>query len=328
MPAPTYVPITDLQLAPEAPWTSSLAKQMRDNMISVIQGGAGAPRMGPGLLSIGGGMADLVLTDAWAPTLAGHYDFESDGPTEIITPATWPWFVWLRVLGDVEISTTITMDGIDDALAALLPSFGGFSGASAGSGNIAGQASSGGGSLGAGGAGFNHTDTLAGGLGTTSLFRRWARPQPLFGGRGGTAVNGSRAKGGGCLILMVDGNLDMTGGTLDCSGKAGTNDGTGAGGAGAGGSLFVYCSKQITGGTFKANGGVAGSEVSGTNTGGGGAGAGYVGVVAKTYGGTQTLQANGSAGGSGGGNSGTAGNNGVTEKITLSDEFINALVRR
>jgi hypothetical protein len=42
---PAYIPITDAQTDPDAPLTSELAKQWRDNPIAIIEGATGAPRI-------------------------------------------------------------------------------------------------------------------------------------------------------------------------------------------------------------------------------------------------------------------------------------------
>jgi hypothetical protein len=42
---PAYIPITDAQADPEAPLTSELAKQWRDNPLAIAEGASGAPKI-------------------------------------------------------------------------------------------------------------------------------------------------------------------------------------------------------------------------------------------------------------------------------------------
>lgn len=329
MTAPAYVAITDAQIAPEKPFTSSLAHQFRDNMLAVIGGGLNAPTMGPGLLSIGGSTADGDLTNGWAPTDPGFYDFNSQAPSVLSSTRTLPWFTYLRVLGDLTISATQTVDKLPIVLASHLPAsafplFGMVagdpgvdvdSGAAVGSGGGGGAHHAAGGSNGLGGG-----NAAAGGTARSlSALNRWWLSKTLpVGGRGGKDQAGNvSAQAGGCLILSVAGNLLMTGGTLTAPAANSSN----AAGGSAGGTIIVLCTGTVTDGTFLAVGGNGG----GSSNGGGGGSGGAVVVAANAYAGSQTLTA---TKGNGGGASGNDGGAGYTSKVTISAELLRGLFWR
>ncbi len=326
MPVPTYVPITDAQLAPEKPFTSSLAKQFRDNMLSVIGGGLDAPTMGPGLLGIGGGRADGLLTDAWTPTLPGYYDFESDEPSILSTPRSAPWFTCLRLYGDLTLSSLITINNVpdDDKLLALMGLSRGNAGAMAV--GTAGEGSGGGGHHGAGGDSEAGPPNLGGTARSLSGLNRWWLSRTLpCGGQGGTNYSGASlgGLGGGVAVLLVEGDIDATGGGISAPGEVGHSS-SGAGGSsggGAAGTIIVACTGTVIGGTWSAVGGAGGTRSPGDSGGGSG---GAVIIAANAYG---TVPTTNVAGGSGPGGA-TDGGAGIASLLTISAELLRGLFWR
>jgi hypothetical protein len=65
---PSYIPITDTQIDPDAPLTSQLAYQWRDNPIAIADGAAGAPRIARLALENDGFIKDEgpIITTDWA----------------------------------------------------------------------------------------------------------------------------------------------------------------------------------------------------------------------------------------------------------------------
>jgi len=178
------------------------------------------------------------------------------------------------------------------------------SGAGGGTGGSAGGAVSGG----AGGVG-------AGGFAAAAVSRGYLL-ESYGGGSGASAVaitsSGTVAiggSGGGTITLFVEGDLDLSSGTLNASG---TNGDTGTAltsscGGGGGGVVKASCTGTMTNGTLSANGAVGVRNSAGVAGGGGGGGAF---AVAAVYAGSQTLSANGGAGANGGG-AGGAGSSAV-----------------
>jgi hypothetical protein len=112
--------------------------------------------------------------------------------------------------------------------------------------------------------------------------------------------------GGGCLKIMIDGDLNMEGATLSANGgdqiQGVITSSRSAGGGG--GSVIIVCRGKITcgaGATIKANGGAAANG----NAGGGG----YVAVIANEIEGQLNIECVG-------GNGSNAGNGGYAEVIT------------
>lgn len=96
------------------------------------------------------------------------------------------------------------------------------------------------------------------------------------GGGGSTNPGGAGGNGGGAIVLIVSGNLDMTGGTINVSGNdgsaaAGANGG--GGGGGAGGVIVLAYTGTYTSGTLTVAGGTGGAGA-GTGTAGGNGGNG------------------------------------------------------
>lgn len=319
MPVPEYIEIPDSDIDPESPINYSLLARLRDNILAVIGGGLNAPTMGPGLLGIGGGAADLPLEDSWAPTAPGYYDFDTNGPSVLSSPRTLPWFTFLRHRGDLTISATQTVAAMTNFEQAAL--FGLVPGPAGADATASPNGAGGGGNHGAGGGGSGGGGSGAGATARplNTLNRWWLSKMLPLGGVGGIGQDSGflgYSSPGGVLVLLVDGNLLMTGGTLTA--PAPTN---GTGGAGSAAStLIVVCTGTLTNGTFLAHGGNAGAATGSGVSGGGGAG-GAIQLVANAYAGTQTLTATGGTGN-------VAGATGYTSAITLSAELIRGLIWR
>ena len=164
-----------------------------------------------------------------------------------------------------------------------------FAGGAAGAKNwgAGGAGQNGGGGGGAGG--LNVTGT-AGASGAGGSAERYVSSSNSAG-TGGGAGN----LGGGVIILLVGGNLTITGG-FDCSGSPGGNGGEnsyntstsvyggGGGGGGGGGRVFICHKGTISNtGTFNVNGGAAGTYI-GVHLNGKNGTAGSIGTTAvKTY---------------------------------------------
>lgn len=333
MPVPDYIEIPDSDIDPESPINYSLLARLRDNILAVIGGGLGAPAMRPSLLGLYGSSAEGVLLDSWAPTAAGYYDFESDEPSILSTAHAIPWFSFIRVSGDLTISNTLTIDQVpSDHAAEIFGLTPGAPGAAGDSTIVLGQGGCGGGGghHAAGGAGGSSAIDGAGGAARSlsSDFRWWLSKTLPCGGQGGDGgvAGAGNTLGGGVIVLMVEGNLVLTGGTIQAPGAAGvflTSGGNvAATGGGAGGTIIVICTGTITGGTFLAPGGAGGNNSAGG--GGGGGSGGAIVLVASAYAGVQVKTA---AGGSGPG-AGADGGAGYTEQTTLTAEVIRGLFWR
>lgn len=103
--------------------------------------------------------------------------------------------------------------------------------------------------------------------------------------------------GGGCLKLLVDGDIYMEGATVDASGSAAFYEPTDYRLAGGGGGIIIICKGTIycgAGALLRANGGDGSVPL---DDGCGGGGGGYVGVVANRIEGTLNIEAIGGPGG-------------------------------
>lgn len=297
------------------PITYEQGRAFFNNPKAIAEGSTGAPRINPRAIAPGGSRVDGTFTNAsTAPTYPGIYEYDA---ITLSIAKTFPYLSLLRVDGDVTISNTLSLSVGDDSEFTKAQAFDILRGNNGPSGTTT---CPGGASIGYGG-----TDTGSGtppaGRDVTGLSRLWAKKRPFVGGRSGPTSLSHLGRGGGGLLLIIHGNLIMTGGTIDATGQTGeTTSGNHAGGGG-GGSIIVICTGTITGGTFKAEGGV-GSGGGGTASGGGGGG--YVALVASAYAGTQTISV---AGGVGNG-SATDGGVGYSETVTLTEPEINGLVLR
>lgn len=306
------------RFAVKKPIDFELCAAWYNNPIAIAEGANGAPRINRRAITPGGAEIDGVIDNASVmPTAPGFYEWDS---LVLTTPKTLPCATILRIDSNVVLSSTLTVPtvGLTDR-AALEAYFRAISG-NPGVNGVNLNGIGGGGSIGAGGNG-SHT---AGGAAKpiSGLKRAWLNFFPILGADGGFA-NGSQTRGGGSIILMINGNLDMSaGGIITANGQAGF-DGGGVGfGGGGGGSIVIVCNGTITGGTFNANGGIGGDSNSER---GGGGGGGYVALIAAAFAGVQTKTVNGGAGGGGGGLAGSAG---TIETETLTEAQINGLLLR
>jgi hypothetical protein len=121
-------------------------------------------------------------------------------------------------------------------------------------------------------------------------------PSSIWNGSGGgsggcqalsvSATSGTGGTGGVGLILLVSGNLTITG-TIDVSGGNGGNasasggSGGGGGGGGAGSALIVYGGTLANSGTITVTGGTGGTKAGGFNQDGTAGGAGYYSLISE-----------------------------------------------
>lgn len=292
----TYIAISNPEVAPDAPITTSLMTRLRDNPLAIQEGDPTAPSISMAAIAQGGKGADGALVNGTTLTGAGWFDFSS---ITLTTAKTIPFISFLRAAGSSVISAALSAawkaevapDGgtvTNQVNAAML-----MHGVTQRSGSAGAIAD-------------------ASGVNRPWLARGWMTV-------GGYTVPGAAVhwgRGGGVMVLLVEGDLDMTGGTLDCSGEDGDNLGGGAGNSdgGGGGTLLVLVTGILTNGTYKANGG---ANLNGAGTGGTG---GNIQLIASSYVGTQTTNV---AGGSGG--SPAAG---LAVKTTMSRDVIRTMIQR
>ncbi len=339
---PSYVEILDAEIDPESPVTESLMTRLRDNPIAIITGQAGAPRATSRIISPGGSAVDGALVDATDLSAAGpgFYEFLS---VVLTAGKTFPWITRMRVDGDVVVTgATITINKrplrdttsevIQNGVVAQLRALSGAHGV-----DNAGQpsASGGGGAGGFGGAG-------APGFGIASnpaaipaaswalMNRPWASRIPLVGGNGayGNSASIDNCRGGGSLVLLVNGNVTFDTAAINADGEDATSAGSSSGNGGAGGgSIFIICNGTIhviTSLALSAKGG-AGRNDGGANENGGGGGGGVLGMIASAFTGVTPTRV--VTGGASGGGTSVAGTAGVDlGLITLSEEVINSLM--
>lgn len=329
----TYIEILDSEIDPESPFTESLAFRYRDNILAIIEGDPSAPSVNPAAIEIGGKGTDGDWENATIISANGYADFSG---MEITAPYSLPPCTIIRVKAGLAadgeeaiLSSTITVSCLSRTVttnAAQLVEIRDFLGGFSGNDGIgAGGTGGGGGSVGAGG-------TIAGGIGgaaktPAAMGRAWATRRPFVGGNGGLTSGGGAGlewgPGGGCLILIIEGDLDATGGTIDVDGGHTNDDGGGSNqpGGGGGGSLLVFVTGNLHNGTFRARGGNANSAPGGAGVGGGGGG-GWVSLVAGSYTGAQTLTVTGGTSGSAAGGAGLA-----TQATELRDTIRSFLQR-
>ncbi len=317
----TYNTIPDSAIDPESPVTTGLMTKLRDNPIAISEGATGAPRINPRALAIGGSQRDGIASNATSVSDPGYYDFTS---LTWSASRTLPAVTIIRVDGNAAISAAVNANGLvtpgnKQSLANLFACLQGADGQE----NV--NEGAGGGSVSKGG------DAEAAALGGAATAiptarQRWLamlRRNGILGGLGGQGNGAPNRKsyGGGIIILIVKGDLDMTGGTLSVNGE--TASALDAQGGGAAGTLIVVCTGTITGGTYHAKGGDGGDESGGF---GGGAGAGgYLALVASAYAGTQTISVAGGTAPHGGASNGDAG---ISETVTMSEAEINGMINR
>lgn len=318
----TYIPILNSEIDPESPVTESLTQRFRDNPIAIAEGDSAAPRINPAAISIGGKGADGVLNNSTTISLSGFLDFA--GGAVRSTALTLPLCTIIRINGNFTLSGVISVakrsltdaTNIADAqrLVDLLDV------------KVAPDAENNGANTGFGGGCFGAGNPYANGaFGNPALVAKWWIQRRLFlGGNGGLRSGGAGGRewgpGGGAVMLIVEGDLDATGGEINANGLDTDNLGPGGNnpGGGGGGSVIVICTGTITNGTFKAKGGI--SNVGGNGLGGAGGG-GLVQLIASAFLGTQTIDVSGGA-------SYAAGTAGYSNSLTLGADFIRTLLQR
>lgn len=138
---------------------------------------------------------------------------------------------------------------------------------------------------GSGGGGYGNGDESGGsdllggdGYSGISAYDLGLRRAFYIGGQGSDETTGLGAggNGGGCIIIVVDGDLTLSGSIL-AKGANGTGSGSNEGGGGGGGCVLIYCTGAIdgTGGTIDVSGGDGWTNGGGRAGGGGG---GYIGI--------------------------------------------------
>jgi hypothetical protein len=307
-----YVAILDSQTDPESPIDTALMTALQKNLLAAFEGAANAPRMSVAAIQPGGSGVDGAFVDASDIASSGKFDFSSF--TLTLDKEITASFAICRVFGNVSISTgktlTVGKTANSSNLANYVPGLK-TPGAGTASGNGRGC---GGSSIGAAGAGGSGPACVpAAGMGApTGLVRAFSLLPMVIGGDA-TDVNGGGSNGGwgrGVLVLIVHGNCTFTGATISASGVLGIGAERAGGGAGT---IIVICNGTITDGTFNAVGGNA------NHSDGSAGGGGLVLLAAAAYAGTQVMNV-------AGGSFGVAGGAGYSEKITLTEAQINALM--
>lgn len=310
-----------------APITFELGRIWYNNPIAIAEGAAGAPRISPRAIHPGGAEIDGAFGDGDpAPTAHGFYEYEA---LTLTVAKTFPAFSFVRCNGDSSLANVITVSTASAAASAA----GQIANALIGSSSVEGDtgtgffSSAGGGSVGAGGGRSNGGGGPYGGTPGTDIsqiHRFFSMRRGLLGGIAAAITGASpiaATLGGGCLFLIVHGDLDLTGGTINANGANGASNGNNSTGGGGGGMIVIICTGTITGGTFNAKGGDG--ATGGSSTGGGGGG-GAVILVASAFAGTQTISVLGGNGPGAADNGGA----GFSQSVTLTEAQINGLLLR
>jgi hypothetical protein len=308
-----------------APITFEMMRALAENPIAIAEGASGAPRLQTGIIAVGGSIADGVFDNTFAPSKPGYYDVSGGTRSSSLS---LPRYSFVRVRGDLVLSSTLTVDQVSPSESTILErifncwrGIPGEDGDSEGAGGGGGWGNGGngdaGGSPAIGGGGFN----------PGNLSNAWPAyiRRAFIGGIGGRPSS-PPANGGGALILMIDGDLDMSGGgIIEADGAAGSDSNANTGGGGGGGSIIVVCSGTVTDGNFRARGGPGGVAAHGSSGGGGG---GHVVVVADTFAGVQTYTVTGGGHTNSGSETSTSGSAGTSDAVDLPESFINGLYWR
>ncbi len=314
MPVPDYLDIPDSDIDPESPINYSLLARLRDNLLAVIGGGLDAPSMQTSLIAPSGSGQDGALSNSFVFASPGYYDAE--GGT-ISSALTLPEVTFLRVRGNLTITGSLTLQrdlSTPERLYNFLDVIMGNSGTEGG----------GGGGVGSGGAGTRGGSVAGAGFGASqfsNMLRPWMAKRMIVGGNGGDGDSGTDRRGGGAIFLIVDGDLDMTGGSIVCAGENGYDPAIDAYSGSAGGTIIVVCTGTITGGTYNASGGDGINSSDNTGAGGGG----LVLLVAEAFAGSRTIDVTGGV--TSGYAPGSAGN-GYSLETTLPGEIINGMMLR
>ena len=302
-----YNLITNAEIDPESPVTESLMQRLRDNPIAMAEGDPVAPRINPAAISIGGKGSDGVFNNATTITGGpGFYDFASVSRS---TNITLPVYTVMRVAGNSTWSGVVTLPTLSDTLETRLQEKDKCEMLGAILGADADTTGDGGGSYGGDGLfAFNV------GLGTRGrkigAYNYWSSRRAVVGGVGD--IGSSARGGGGALVLVVEGNLDLTGCSVIANGQVSAPGNKGGSGAG---SIIIVATGTITGGTFTAKGGASqGAGAAG--------GSGVVQLVCSGFLGSQTIDVAGVSSG------GTTSEAGLSSSITMSADFIRTLFQR
>lgn len=306
--------LADANIQADKPITQGQGRALRDNLLAIAEGDLSAPRIALGAIAFGSDVDGNFVNGSSAPTAPGFYDYSA---FTLSAPKTFPAYSCIRVQGNFTLADvlTITHPTISDTdRFALLGVAQGHPGTlDAATSSYAG----GGGGVGAGGGTLSDCGGVASAL--ASLNRFWLTKRGFVGGLGFTdPLAPSVSKPGGGLLLIVNGDCDLTGGTIDASGAVSTGV---QGGGGGGGGIIIIARGFIKGGTLNANGGNALGFSGGPAGGGGG---GRVTTVASSYPIGQTIAVAGGAGS----NSGAAGDAGSFDQTTLTAARILGLLYR
>lgn len=302
-----YNLIANSEIDPESPVTESLMQRLRDNPIAMAEGDPVAPRINPAAISVGGKGSDGILNNA--TTFAGgpgFYDFTSISRS---TDITLPVYTVMRVMGNSTWSGVVTLPTLSDTLETRLQEKDKCEMLGATLGVDSDTSGEGGGSYGGDGyfafnAGLGARGRKIGG------YNYWSSRRAVVGGAGDI---GSSARGGaGALVLVVEGNLNLTGCAVNANGQVSAPGNKGGSGAG---SIIIIATGTITGGTFTAKGGASqGAAAAG--------GSGVVQLVCSGFLGSQTIDVAGVSSG------GTTSEAGLSSAITMTADFIRTLLQR
>jgi hypothetical protein len=315
----THSDITDGEIDVDSPLTTSLATKWRDNLIAQQEGDATAPGQSVKGLLIGG--SGRTTDPGAVPTGGGEHSYAALTDT---TGASIGYITVIRVTGDVDLSgSTITVDRNDLSAAHTTLAR-----------NIRSIVAE---------AGLNAAgvDTVGDPYGTLPNLERYAMPALAAAGNGGnTYISSTYAGGGGSaygaggdpsgssgssgtaaggeaggsLVILCDGDVDISNATITATGGAGATDSSAAGGGGGGGSVYIVAGGTLTisSVTIDCDGGAGGNAA----TDGGGGGGGFIYLAGTTVTGTATDLSVAGGSGPGGATDGAAGL-ATTETLTL-----------
>lgn len=162
-----------------------------------------------------------------------------------------------------------------------------------------------------GGSSVGNGGSATNGIGTSLMTSAWYQLIGLVGGAGRTSGGAFTTRGGGCFILVVEGDLNLQNATIEANGQStATSGSSGAGG----GSVIIICTGSLNQVNLTVN--AKGGNGAGTGRGGGG---GYVAIYAASKAGTATVSV---AGGTGT----VAGAAGLYQNAVATDAQLRALI--
>lgn len=201
-------------------------------------------------------------------------------PPAVISPSSTPEYCSLRVGAAGGNGSKYT--GSPGATGGIGQTGGGGGGAGTGNDGVGGNGSPGyafGGGSGGGGASYSYNGANAAAYGGPGGAGDDARGGGGAGNPGGTGSQSGEAGTGGVLILVVGGDLTISG-TISANGAnggaGGPTNGGGGGGSGGGRIIILYRGEYLNTGSITANGGAGGT---GYKYSGGAGGAGSISVV-------------------------------------------------